>query len=194
MNHIAHALLSFGDEDLLLGNFIGDFVKGKDWQQYAEGVQRGIMLHRYIDDFTDNHPMSDRSVARVRPYARRFAAPVTDVLYDHLLLRHWGDYSEQPFDAFVDEAYAGLQKRAGEMPARLRERFPMMLADDFFRRYRTPEGMRQVMNRFSKRLPIVIEVAPLMDCFFAEIAAFSADFNAFYPELRAFAREFIDKG
>ena len=73
MNHLAHCFLSFGDEDVLLGNFIGDFVKGHDWQHYPELVQRGILLHRAIDSYTDNHPIADRSVARIRPYARRYS-------------------------------------------------------------------------------------------------------------------------
>ena len=54
MNHLAHCFLSFGDEDILLGNFLGDFVKGHDWEKYPRGIQRGILLHRAIDSFTDN--------------------------------------------------------------------------------------------------------------------------------------------
>ncbi|MBP6827851.1 MAG: hypothetical protein KA165_14915 [Saprospiraceae bacterium] len=100
MNHLAHCFLSFNDEDLLLGNFIGDFVKGNDWKKYPEKVQQGILLHRTIDSYTDNHPMTDRSVTRVRPYAGRYSPPFTDILYDHLLAIHWEKYMDEAFDVF----------------------------------------------------------------------------------------------
>jgi acyl carrier protein phosphodiesterase len=193
MNHVAHCFLSFDDPDLLIGNFIGDFIKGRDWQQYPEGVQRGILLHRAIDDFTDRHPASDRSVERVRSFARRYSAPVTDVLYDHLLIRAWEKYSQQDFDAFAEQSYQDLQRNAEWMPALLRERFPRMLAADFIRGYRSEAGMRLVMDRFSRRLPLQIDVPALMDHFFEQLPEFEADFDDFFPHLLAHARTHAGK-
>ncbi len=89
MNHLAHCFLSFGNEDLLVGNFSGDFVKGHAWENYPPPVQTGILLHRMIDAFTDTHDRVRANVARLRPYAGRYAGPVHDILADHLLARHW---------------------------------------------------------------------------------------------------------
>ncbi len=75
MNHTAHCLLSYPDEQVLIGNFIGDYVKGRVWESFAPEVQRGILLHRTIDSFTDNHTAVRASVARIRPFAGRFSAP-----------------------------------------------------------------------------------------------------------------------
>jgi acyl carrier protein phosphodiesterase len=42
MNFLAHAYLSFGLEEILVGNFIADFVRGKELEKYPKKVQLGI--------------------------------------------------------------------------------------------------------------------------------------------------------
>ncbi len=191
MNHLAHCFLSFGDEDLLLGNFIGDFVKGHDWQQYPEPVQRGILLHRSIDTFTDNHPLTDRSVARIRAYAGRYAPPFVDILYDHLLALHWEKHTAEPFQTFAGNTYIQLENRAIEMPLILQERLPKMLAGQFLHGYTHREGLEWVLQRFSTRLSGQFDTTALGDTFFKEIEAFSEDFNGFFPDLVAHAKQFL---
>lgn len=187
MNHLAHCFLSFDNEDLLVGNFIGDFVKGSAWKNYPAGVQRGILLHRAIDSFTDNHSMTHRSKERIRPFAGRYAAPVVDVLYDHLLAIHWEKYTDEPFDVFTEKVYARLEKRAAEMPEELQERLPRMLTGKFLHGYQTREGMEWVLNRFSRRMVGGMDAMGLAKSFFAEIEVFSEDFNGFFPELIIYA-------
>jgi acyl carrier protein phosphodiesterase len=188
MNHLAHCFLSFNDEDLLLGNFIGDFVKGNDWQKYPEKVQQGILLHRTIDSYTDNHPMTDRSVSRIRPYAGRYSPPFTDILYDHMLAIHWEKYCQESFDTFAERTYRQLEKRAAEMPAVLQERLPKMIAGQFLHGYTRREGLEWVLDRFSLRLAGNFDAQGLSRFFFEEIDAFSVDFNAFFPDLLAISQ------
>lgn len=183
MNHLAHCFLSFGDEDVLLGNFIGDFVKGRDWEKYPQPVQTGILLHRTIDSFTDNHPLTERSVGRIRAFAGRYAPPFVDILYDHLLAIHWAQHSEIPFEVFAEKTYAQLQNRAAEMPPFLQERLPKMIAGRFLHGYMQREGLEWVLHQFSRRVPGPFDVQALADAFFREIELYSADFNAFFPEL-----------
>jgi acyl carrier protein phosphodiesterase len=188
MNHLAHCFLSFGDEDLLLGNFIGDFVKGNDWKSYPRPVQRGILLHRAIDSFTDNHPLTDQSVARIRAFARRYAPPFVDILYDHLLAIHWEKHSSEPFQRFAEKTYAQLENRAAEMPPILQERLPKMLAGQFLHGYTQRAGLDWVLNRFSTRLSGQFDIPGLSNAFFDQIEAFSEDFNGFFPDLIAHAQ------
>ena len=188
MNHLAHCFLSFGDEDILLGNFIGDFVKGHDWEKYPEPVQRGILLHRSIDSFTDNHPLTDRSVARIRPFAGRYSPPFVDILYDHLLSLHWEKHTTETFENFAKKTYLQLQNRASEMPPILQERLPRMLAGQFLHGYAKREGLEWVLHRFSQRISGHFDPQPVADAFFQDIEGFSADFNAFFPELVAHAQ------
>jgi acyl carrier protein phosphodiesterase len=190
MNHVAHCLLSFGDEDLLLGNFIGDFVKGSDWRNYPPGVQKGILLHRRIDSFTDQHPVVEQSVARMRPFAGRWTPPFVDILYDHLLILNWEAQTEQSFEDFAQASYQMLMRRAAEMPAVLQERLPRMVEGRFLHGYQQREGVEWVLDKFSRRLSTVIDVTALAGHFFGQLTEYQADFDTFFPELQAHAYAF----
>jgi len=193
MNHLAHCFLSFGDEDLLLGNFMGDFVKGHDWENYPRPVQRGILLHRAIDSFTDNHPLADISVARIRPYAGRYSRPFVDILYDHLLALHWDKYTAEPFQSFAVKTYAQLENRAAEMPTILQERLPKMIAGQFLHGYTQREGLEWVLHRFSQRIKGPFDPQLIADAFFQAIEGFSEDFNGFFPDLVSHAQHSLQQ-
>ncbi|MBK8919992.1 MAG: DUF479 domain-containing protein [Saprospirales bacterium] len=184
MNHTAHCLLSYPDEALLLGNFIGDYVKGSAWKRYPLGVQRGILLHRAIDSFTDHHPATRASIARVREFAGRYAPPVVDILYDHLLCLQWDACCQVEFDVFANWVYASLDARSGEMPAELQARWPHMREGRFLQGYQTREGLEWVLGQFSRRLNGAVDAGALATHFFAGIADFASDFSAFFPDLQ----------
>ncbi len=57
MNFLAHLYLSGNSEELLIGSFIADAVKGSNFEGYHPQVVKGIKLHRCIDTFTDSHPV-----------------------------------------------------------------------------------------------------------------------------------------
>ncbi len=183
MNHLAHCYLSFGQPDVLVGNFIGDFVKGKDWQHYPPGVQRGILLHRTIDAFTDTHVLTRRSTARIRPYASRYAGPIIDILYDYLLAIHWTKFTTEPFSEFVKKTYKILNDRRLEMPEPLKSRVPRMIQGDFLTGYTRTDGLEFVLERFTSRLPGELDWQKLWVFFLENQDAFSADFLGFFPEL-----------
>lgn len=191
INHLAHCFLSFGDAEVLIGNFIGDFVKGSDWRHYPPGVQRGILLHRAIDTYTDEHPLTDRSVGRLRSFGGRYTPPVVDVLYDHLLVQHWQRYTEQAFVAFAEKTYAQLQEMSAYVPEPLRERLPRMLEARFLEGYASREGMDFVLARFSRRLPAHFDPKATLSHFWAHLDAFSEDFNGFFPDLYQHANQWL---
>ena len=193
MNHLAHCFLSFGEEDLLIGNFSGDFVKGSAWKAYPERIQQGILLHRAIDSFTDHHERVRANVARLRSFAGRYAGPVHDVLADHLLVRHWALHTDLPFELFAEKTYHSLENRVTALPAILQERVPHMIAGRFLHGYQSRSGIEWVLERFSRRLPPDFDHQALADYFFANVEAFSVDFDAFFPELVAHARAFLAK-
>ncbi|HCT24230.1 MAG TPA: DUF479 domain-containing protein, partial [Chitinophagaceae bacterium] len=101
MNYLAHAYLSFGKPELLIGNMISDFVKGKKQYDYPAAIQRGIRLHRAIDTFTDTHNstkiIKQLFKSAVGPYAPAFA----DVVYDYYLANDPKHLSEAEWKAFA---------------------------------------------------------------------------------------------
>src|ERR1044072_1760539 len=96
MNYLGHAFLSFGDADILTGNLIGDHVKGKlALEKFPERIRQGILLHRKIDQFTDEHPATTRATLLFREHYRLYAGAVMDSLYAHFLANDPKQFSSE---------------------------------------------------------------------------------------------------
>ena len=105
MNYLAHFHLSYGDDDLLLGALLGDFIKGPLTGQRRASLEQGILLHRKIDAYTDSHlPLRDIHRQFDRRY-RRYAGIMTDVVFDHFLNLHWQHFHHQPLEQFSQQVY-----------------------------------------------------------------------------------------
>jgi acyl carrier protein phosphodiesterase len=94
MNHLAHFVLSGGDADLAIGNFVADFITNRQLPDFSAGVQRGIWLHREIDAFTDSHPIVKQSTKRLHPFHHKYSPVIVDVYYDYLLAKNWDTFFE----------------------------------------------------------------------------------------------------
>ena len=108
MNYLAHFHLSYGDRPLLLGALLGDFVKGPLAGDFDTGIEKGILLHRKIDAFTDSHPEIRAACRRFAPRYRRYGGILLDIVFDHFLSRHWQQFHERSLQAFSDEIYSLL--------------------------------------------------------------------------------------
>lgn len=183
MNFLAHSFLSFRNEDLLFGNFIGDFIKGRQWEQLPPQVGAGVVLHRAIDAFTDGHAVVSECKTIIRPWAGRYAGPVVDILFDHILAQNWEQFAAEPLDQFIAFVYDILHRRQAEAPSILQSRLPYMLAGRFLDEYRTESGMRQVFERFSRRIPLEKAGKDVLDGFYANEEVFKAGFFEFFPAL-----------
>lgn len=97
MNYLAHIYLSGEDDQLKIGNFIADSVKGRKFIGFPHQVKNGIILHRAIDTYTDSHPVVKKSVHRLFPVYSHYSAVIVDILYDHFLAANWHEYSKTPW-------------------------------------------------------------------------------------------------
>jgi acyl carrier protein phosphodiesterase len=68
MNYLAHLFLAEDTAESLIGNLLGDFVKGSlesHKERYSEDILKGIETHRKADSFTDTHCIFRRSKQRL---------------------------------------------------------------------------------------------------------------------------------
>jgi len=101
MNFLAHLYLSCDNEDLMIGNFIADFIRNKEVKDYSPEIQKGIFLHRQIDTYTDLHPMVKKGTHRLQKYHRKYSPVIVDVFYDYLLANNWERYSGKAWMIFA---------------------------------------------------------------------------------------------
>ena len=105
MNFLAHIYLSGDTNEILIGNFIGDYVKGNDYLKYPTNIGKGILLHRKIDAFTDKHSVTKSCKTFINPKYRKFSGIVIDIFYDHFLATNWEQYSSVPLKEFAIRKY-----------------------------------------------------------------------------------------
>ncbi|MBK8554924.1 MAG: DUF479 domain-containing protein [Lewinellaceae bacterium] len=127
------------------------------------------------------------SIRRIRPLAGRFAGPVTDILYDHLLHLHWESATTLDFEPFADWVYDSLDVRLAGMPDAMQRRWPRMREGRFLHGYQERSGLDWVLGRFNQRLGGTYDPEALSDFFFEHLDLFSADFSRFYPDLKLMA-------
>jgi acyl carrier protein phosphodiesterase len=127
MNYLAHLYLSGDDEDVLLGNFIGDYVKGKKYLEFPETIQKGILLHRQIDFFTDANFCFREAKQLLRNDYGLHSGIVIDLFYDHFLAKNWSVYSDSSLRDFAKKAHAILLSRFFYLPKRVQGFLPFLI-------------------------------------------------------------------
>ena len=116
MNFLAHLYLSGENEEIRFGNFIGDWIKGKKYENYPEDIKKGILLHREIDSFTDSHPIVHQSIVRLRPAYSKHAGVAVDILYDHFLAVNWKLYSNISLEEYVKDFHTYILNNLNLLP------------------------------------------------------------------------------
>jgi len=188
MNFLAHLFLSCEEEELLIGNFIGDFVRGSQLDHYPEGIQAGIWLHRKIDTFTDAHPIVREGARLLRPEHSRYAPVILDVFYDFLLIKNWSTFSDESLRKFTQNVYKTLERNMEQMPPALQRRVPHMIADDWLMRYGEWDGLAFAFNRMQLRVSRPAYFDGVTDNLKQHEATLDAGFLAFFPDVIHFVK------
>ena len=151
MNFLAHIYLSGDDEGITIGNFIADGIKGKQYKKYPISIQKGILLHRSIDSYTDSHPTVRLSTKRLHKNYGHYSGVIVDILYDHFLAKNWNQYHEQPLDRYIDVFYDTLRTNYPILPTRIQRMMPYMISDNWLLSYATIPGISKILQQMDVR-------------------------------------------
>lgn len=151
MNFLAHLLCSHGESDVMVGNFLGDFVIRRDYTQYSESIRRGFELHHFIDTFTDSHPLVRDFSGVFKQEFKRYSTVISDVVYDHYVARDWGLYSTISLEQFADDSYTKLYEYYDILPSQVQHFLPYMRSDNWLVQYRETDGIERALRGMSRR-------------------------------------------
>ena len=192
MNFLAHLYLSGNDPEIMIGNFIGDFVRGRHvHEQFKPNIALGIELHREIDEFTDSHLVVRESKKRLRPKYRHYAPVIVDMFYDHFLAARWLDYHIQPLPAFAAYAYAQLKEHEPILPERVVQMMPYLVKGNWLVSYAQLEGIHRALTVMSRRTPFDSKMDEAVFDLEKSYAEFESEFMLFFPELKQMSELFI---
>jgi len=188
MNYLAHIFLSASPQEQV-GNFIGDFVKGRQYENYPDEIRNGILRHRTIDEFTDNHAAVQQARALLREPFGRYAGVVLDLYFDHFLATHFSQYSNVKLSAFARRFYWALWRNRRVLPERVRGFMGHFILTNRLCRYATLGGLRGSFAIMARYKPF--PVAPDHPITFLQenYTTLENYFLQFFPELVAFSRK-----
>jgi acyl carrier protein phosphodiesterase len=187
LNYLAHAYLSFGHPDILVGNLISDFVKGKKKFDYPAPIQAGITLHRAIDTFTDEHPVTKKAKEVFRPHYRLYSGAFIDVVYDHFLANDPAEFSEDSLLEFSERTYATLETYIAWLPETFAVMLPYMKKYNWLFNYRTNRGTAQSLQGVVRRAAYLTESDTAYQLFEQHYQLLQDYYRQFWGELKTFA-------
>ena len=187
MNLLAHAYLSFGQPQLLVGNMISDYVKGKKQYDYPLGIQQGIRLHRAIDNFTDSHPATTKGKAIFKPAVGLYAGAFMDVVYDHFLALDHTQLDQAGWQNFSQGVYASLNEQSDFLPEKFARMLPYMQTQDWLFNYRFTWGIEKSFGGLVRRAAYLTDSAPAFDLFVANLPYLEDCYHAFFPAVKKIA-------
>jgi acyl carrier protein phosphodiesterase len=193
LNYLVHLFLAEPTPENLLGNLMGDFVKGRLDDAFPPGIRRGIELHRRIDSLAQRSPACRRSRTLIDPAFGHLRGIMVDIFYDHFLARNWSRHHPRPLEAFAREVYTLLEENFSRLPAGLQQVAPRMITHDWLVSYREPAVIGRVLQRIGTRLSRPNPLAHGVGELHRHYAELEADCNAFLAEAQAFVRAWRQK-
>ena len=189
MNYLAHVFLSGDNEEILIGNFIGDYVKGREFKKYSESIKKGILLHRNIDSYTDKNKIVKKSKSLLNKKYGKYSGIIIDIFYDHFLTRDWHKFSDQSLTDYTENLHKILIKYSGILPEKVKLFLPSFIDNKWIRTYKSIKGIEIVLQRMSDKTTLPDEtdfaICILKD-YYGQI---EDDFLNYFPGLIKFVSE-----
>jgi acyl carrier protein phosphodiesterase len=188
VNYLAHAYLSFNQPAILAGNLISDFVKGKQHLQYPDEVRKGILLHRAIDAFTDEHAATREAKNIFRPHYRLYSAAFIDVSYDHFLANDWQQFTDDDsLSDFSQQVYSSLDNYVDVFPEPFRRMYPYMKQQNWLYNYRNRSGIERSFAGVVHRAAYLTDSSTAFKLFEENYYQLQQYYTDFFPAIQQFA-------
>ncbi len=187
MNFLAHAYLSFNHPEVVVGNLISDFVKGKQQYDYTGNVFTGIKLHRLIDAYTDAHEATKQANIYLKPATGLYAGAFTDVVYDHFLANDERYWKQKQLKEFVDNVYETLKSNTETVPPKFKSMLPYMFAENWLYNYKYRWGIEKSFTGITRRAKYLNDATyafELFEKYYTSLQALSAQF---LPDVKDYA-------
>jgi acyl carrier protein phosphodiesterase len=192
MNYLAHAYLSFADENILLGNMISDYVKGKQKFTYSNEVQFGINLHRAIDAYTDANETTQNVKQLYKQHYGLYAGALADVTYDYFLANDPTIFEDEAaLHAFSTQTYGLLKNNTKLFPQKFATMFPYMQEQNWLYNYRLDWGMQKSFTGLYKRALYMNSPEVAFDIFLNNKKLLKELYDVFFPQLKSFVTNYL---
>ena len=188
MNFLAHVFLSGNNTPLAIGNLIADRIKGNQVKELPSEIQKGVYLHREIDEFTDKHPIFKECVRELFPKYRHYSRVLVDMYFDHFLAANWQRYNPVPLADFSEDFYDKLEVESTQFSDSIQKFIRALIQYNWFDEYRTLEGLRKILSQMERRTNFPSNLAAATEDLRQKYPYFEGRFFEFMIELISFTK------
>lgn len=189
MNFLAHLALAHPEEPLMVGGFLGDFVKGVLVGERPRAIEKGIRLHRSIDAFTATEPTMRNSAQYFDPKIRRFVPIIIDIIGDHFLATNFETHLGENLSSFAKSVYGVLERHREWMPPAAERYRRRMAQRDALVRYQDCETLRGAFEYVARRFDRKDVSEGAMAGLTSHYDDLASDFLSYYPRLEEHVRQ-----
>lgn len=168
---------------------MADGLKRERLERFPEDFQKGVVLHRAIDTFTDQHPLYKKSCKRIFKTHGHYSRVIIDIFYDHFLAAQWSDYHHRPLETFANDFYSLLYKHFEQLPAKTKHLYPYLKAQNWLVTYASIEGIDQILKGMHRRTSFKSKMDTASSDLSLHYNELKTDFDAFFKELIIFSKE-----
>lgn len=184
MNFLAHIYLSGDNELIKIGNFMADGIRGQQYKNFPVDIQKGVLLHRAIDSFTDANNTYRKSKHRLHEKYGHYSGVIMDIIYDHYLAKNWDNYSNIDLDEYANRFYESLRENYNILTDKTKNMMPYMIARNWLKSYATIAGLEMILfqmdHRTKNRVNMQESVIELQEFY----SHFEEEFTLFFKELQ----------
>ncbi len=149
-----------------------------------ERFMPGILLHREIDRYTDQHSVVAKACREISTDRRRLGGIILDIAFDYYLTRHWSQFSTEDRENTISRGYAtmamvastGFSRKTQSLISKMRSR-------DWLTAYGTLEGQQLTFQRVSRVSPAITNLRGAEEEIVKNDSIFEQCFLEFYPDL-----------
>lgn len=168
---------------------MADGIRGKQFEKYPHEIQKGILLHRAIDTYTDAHPLFRKSTKRLHERYHHYAGVIVDVYYDHFLAKNWSNYSDENIEDYVLEFYQSLHKNYNLLSEKAQYILPYMEKQNWLSSYQTIEGIHQILTQMDRRTKNSSNMRFASEELRVYYADFENEFTLFFEEIQNYCNK-----
>ncbi len=162
---------------------MADGIHGKNFDIFPMDIQKGIILHRAIDTFTDAHPLFRQSTKRLHANYHHYSGIIVDIFYDHFLAKNWGNYSNESLEDYTINFYTSLQDNFEFLTDKTQKMMPYLINQNWLLSYQTIEGIEIILEKMDNRMKrnsVMRQSVAELNTYYLE---FESEFTAFFEEL-----------
>ena len=193
MNFLAHIHLSGENEFIKIGNFMADGVRGKQYDNFPSEIQKGILLHRAIDTFTDAHPLFRQSTKKLHSRYHHYAGVIVDMYYDHFLAKNWSDYHNESLALYSEKFYQSLLENHSILTSKTQHLLPYMVEYNWLVNYQSVPGLERILSQMDRRTKNQSLMRFATEELVAHYDEFEAEFSLFYKEVQLFSKNKLNE-